>query len=119
VTNTKYSFDQVEQLRKLWATDRSARMIGDEMGISFNAVMGLARRHKLPRRDHPIQSKQLTKRTNPLAAATAAKRDLLADMMAEGCPSVFEASRRLGWPQSSTDHHWRTIVNDLGREQCQ
>lgn len=40
-------------------------------------------------------------------------RDALADQMADGCPSISEAARRLGIKQSLCDYHWQAIRNDL------
>lgn len=45
-------------------------------------------------------------------------RDDLAEEMANGCPSVSEAARRLRITQSRADQHWQAIKAALGVEQC-
>lgn len=46
-------------------------------------------------------------------------RDDIAEEMANGCPSVAEAARRLRISQSRADQHWQAIKDGLGRVQCQ
>lgn len=40
--------------------------------------------------------------------------DFLAEQMAEGCPSIAEAARRLGITQSWADQCWQRIRRGLG-----
>lgn len=46
--------------------------------------------------------------------ATIAMRDSLAQLMAQGCPTVAEAGRCLGISQTEADRHWQRIKRDLG-----
>lgn len=41
-------------------------------------------------------------------------RDDLAEEMANGCPSISEAARRMRILQSRADQHWQAIRRDLG-----
>ena len=50
-----WSTDLFERLTKLWAEGKSAREIGDTLGISKNAVIGKAHRLGLERRRSPIK----------------------------------------------------------------
>lgn len=45
-------------------------------------------------------------------------RDDLAEQMANGCPSISEAARRMRITQSRADQHWQAIKDGLGGEQC-
>jgi len=45
-------------------------------------------------------------------------RDDLAEEMANGCPSISEAARRMQITQSRADQHWQAIKDGLGVEQC-
>lgn len=45
-------------------------------------------------------------------------RDDLAEEMANGCPSISEAARRMRITQSRADQHWQAIKAALGVEQC-
>lgn len=42
-----------------------------------------------------------------------AARDALAELMADGCPSISEAARRLDIKQSRADQHWQAIRSEL------
>lgn len=42
--------------------------------------------------------------------------DLLAEHMAEGCPTIAEAARRLGITQSWADNCWQRIKRGLGEQ---
>lgn len=42
--------------------------------------------------------------------------DRLAEHMAEGCPSIIEAARRMRISVSTADEHWRKIRKRLGRQ---
>lgn len=42
----------------------------------------------------------------------------LAEQMAEGCPSISEAARRVRISQSRADQYWQEIKRGLGVEQC-
>lgn len=48
-----------------------------------------------------------------LSALTLVRMDLLADEMANGCPSIVEAARRLGLTQSRADQLWQRIRREL------
>lgn len=47
---------------------------------------------------------------------TLAAMNRLADTMAEGCPSISEAARRLGLTQSRTDQLWQRIRRGCGAQ---
>lgn len=49
-----------------------------------------------------------------VSQATVAQMDRLADQMADGCPSISEAARRLGLTQSRTDQLWQRVRKGLG-----
>jgi hypothetical protein len=55
-------------------------------------------------------------RAGTISAKSRAEMDTLADLMAEGCPSIAEAARRLGTSQTRTDQHWQRIRRDLGEQ---
>lgn len=57
-------------------------------------------------------------RQRETSSAVVGQRDALADLMADGCPSISEAARRMSLTQSRTDQHWQAIKRDLGVEQC-
>jgi hypothetical protein len=42
----------------------------------------------------------------------------LAELMANGCPSISEAARTMRITQSRCDQHWQAIKRELGVEQC-
>lgn len=44
--------------------------------------------------------------------------DDLAEQMANGCPSISEAARRMRITQIRADQHWQAIKSALGVEQC-
>lgn len=50
------------------------------------------------------------------SAKAGAARDALADLMADGCPTIAEAARRLGMSQTIADRHWQTLRRDLGEQ---
>lgn len=106
-----WTFARDEQLQALWAAGTPCRAIGEALGCSFNAVTGRARRLDLPGRPSPVTG---TRRAD---AARQARTDL-AEEMANGCPTVSEAARRLCLTQSRADQHWQAIKNGLGVEQC-
>jgi hypothetical protein len=43
-------------------------------------------------------------------------RDRLADMMADGCPTLVKAFATLGIPRSTGARYWRRICRDLGAQ---
>lgn len=47
---------------------------------------------------------------------TLAQMDRLADQMADGCPSISEAARRIGLSQSRADQLWQRIRKGLGAQ---
>lgn len=47
--------ERIEQLKKLWDQGLSASVIGKQLGVSKNAVVGKAHRLKLPARPSPIR----------------------------------------------------------------
>ncbi len=49
-----WSDDMIRRLEELWAKGTSASVIGKELGVSKNAVIGKSRRLKLPARPSPI-----------------------------------------------------------------
>lgn len=51
-----------------------------------------------------------------LSALTMVRMDLLAEEMANGCPTIVEAARRLGLTQSRADQLWQRIRRDLGAQ---
>ena len=51
-----------------------------------------------------------------VAAKTRTQMDELADHMADGCPSISEAARRMGMAQNRTDQLWQRIRRDLGEQ---
>ena len=53
-------------------------------------------------------------RVRGIASDTRRKMDELAELMGAGCPSIVEASRRMGLTQSRTDQLWQRIKRDLG-----
>ena len=50
-----WTYDRIDQLRKLWNQRLSASAIGRQLGVSKNAVVGKAHRLKLPARPSPIR----------------------------------------------------------------
>jgi hypothetical protein len=55
-------------------------------------------------------------RVRVLDALMLVRMDQIADAMANGCPSISEAARRLGLTQSRTDQLWQRIRRDLGAQ---
>jgi len=49
-TRTDWTPERDEELRRLWATGRSTRLIGLELGVTKNAVVGRSHRLDLPAR---------------------------------------------------------------------
>jgi hypothetical protein len=47
---------------------------------------------------------------------TTAQMDTLAEHMAEGCPSIIEASRRMGIAQQRANVLWGRIRAELGAQ---
>jgi hypothetical protein len=40
--------------------------------------------------------------------------DRLAELMAEGCPSILDAARRMRITAAEAEKHWRAICKGLG-----
>lgn len=51
-----------------------------------------------------------------VTAKASSEADALAALMAEGCPTVSEAARRLNLTQSRADQLWQRIRRDLGQQ---
>ena len=47
---------------------------------------------------------------------TLRQMDRLADLMAEGCPSITEAARQMRLTQSRADQLWQRIRRQLGSQ---
>ncbi|MFG6284753.1 hypothetical protein [Sphingomonas sp. S6] len=48
--------------------------------------------------------------------ATLRQMDRLADLMADGCPSITEAAYRMRTTQQTADRCWQLIRRELGRQ---
>ena len=57
---TSWTDERLEKLRKLWDKGLSISQIGEELGVTRNAVAGKAHRLKLPKRQSPIAKKYST-----------------------------------------------------------
>lgn len=53
-------------------------------------------------------------RRGEITAATRRQMDKLAQLMADGCPSIVEAAYRMRLAQSSADRLWQLIRRGLG-----
>ena len=51
---TSWTDERLEKLRKLWDKGLSISQIGEQLGVTRNAVAGKAHRLKLPKRQSPI-----------------------------------------------------------------
>jgi len=71
-------------------------------------TVGLSHATRLIRGRHPLRVRD----------DAAQARDDLAELMAEGCPSVSEAARRMGVSQKRADLYWQAIKDGLGGAQC-
>lgn len=96
--------DQI--LREGWVADHSCREIASRLGCSFNSVSSRARRLDLAARPSPVRPDWRQ------------ARDDLAEEMANGCPTLSEAARRLHIAQNRAAEHWARIKQDLGDAQC-
>lgn len=47
---------------------------------------------------------------------TRRQMDRLADLMADGCPSIVEAAYRMRIPQSTADRAWQLVRRELGKQ---
>ena len=84
----------VEQIRLLWGSGLSTKLIGDRLGVTKNVVIGIAHRANLPPRESPILSaprtprppraKPLSPRATTLPPAQEPTRDDLVALIAEG-----------------------------------
>lgn len=85
--------ERLNKLRKLWEKGLSISQIGEELGVSRNAIAGKVYRLQLPKRQSPISG-----------AATAPKSgqkksDAIADMDASELPLKL-ALRTINWSRS-------------------
>ena len=67
--------ERLEKLRDLWAKGLSISQIGEEMGVTRNAIAGKAHRLGLPKRQSPI-SKSASKPVKGDASAIEPTREL-------------------------------------------
>ena len=45
---------------------------------------------------------------------TRERMAVLADHMADGCPSIIRAANDLGWTQGNTERLWKMVRRELG-----
>lgn len=58
----------------------------------------------------------LTKRSYRVSDPVQQARTDLAELMANGCPSISQAARTLKITQSRADQHWQAIRRGLGEQ---
>ena len=69
---TSWTQERLEKLQKLWDSGLSISQIGEQLGVTRNAVAGKAHRLKLPKRQSPIskterqKNKEVKQRELPL-----------------------------------------------------
>ena len=51
---TSWTEERLEKLKELWESGLSISQIGEQLGVTRNAVAGKAHRLKLPKRQSPI-----------------------------------------------------------------
>lgn len=114
MTRVSYAWtdDLVARMCDLLATGMSGAAVAEAIGVTRSAVRGKV--HRMIAESDPrlpaTRSKRGVRRTVDLVEI----RDALADLMADGCPSVAQAGLRLGLSQSRVDQHWQAIRRTLG-----
>ena len=64
---TSWTEERLDKLKKLWDSGLSISQIGEQLGVTRNAVAGKAHRLKLPKRQSPIsktERKRIKKSNN-------------------------------------------------------
>jgi GcrA cell cycle regulator len=88
-THTTWTDERIDQLKALWASGKPASVIGADLGITTNAVIGKANRLALVRRPH----------TNPLTVRRAPPRPKPASPDTSRLCSLFElTANTCRWP---------------------
>jgi hypothetical protein len=103
--------DRIDRLCNMLRQGETTTTIASALDVTRGAVSGQINRMRAardPRVPSQIQRKPKT------TGATRQLMDDLADLMAEGCPSISEAARRLGLGQSHADQLWQRIRKALG-----
>ena len=62
--------DRLEQLKSLWSKGLSITQIGQEIGVSRNAVVGKVHRMGLPKRQSPIMRAEKRRRRSRSTRST-------------------------------------------------
>ena len=90
--DTSWTEARLEKLRKLWDQGLSISQIGEELGVTRNAIAGKAHRLGLPKRQSPINSKA--------KAAPKEEKVEQVDMNSRELPLRL-ALRRISWSRNA------------------
>jgi GcrA cell cycle regulator len=94
MTTTQWTNDRLKKLKTLWGKGLSISQIGEELGVSRNAIAGKVHRLGLPKRQSPISGKAKAKSA---ASATANPKVEVAEP--ENLPLKL-ALRKINWSRS-------------------
>ena len=93
--------EQISELRRLWAEGLSTARIGREIGVSKNAVIGRARRMKLPRRQDPVSPMDPEKRARIIELIRSGLTNAaVADLVGSNHTTISDFRQAYGLPRS-------------------
>lgn len=98
---SKWTDDKLQTLRRLWGEQYTASQIGEEIGMSRNAVLGQAHRLKLEARVNPIMTRdQLFRR--------------VCDRITDDGMTLAEAAHAEAMPKMTALKMWNALVASMG-----
>jgi hypothetical protein len=110
-----WTMDQDDRLCAMVAQRLARGVIADALGVSRNAVTGRIDRLRAAG-DPRIPPAGPSAASTLVDVSALAPIDALAELLAEGCPTVPAAAKRLGVSISTAQRMWRRICDRLGAQ---